>query len=129
MNKKLIWLLSSRLGITTLLVSGYLKYKADMHIPQIIDNIRYRNVPMQQGFFCDPNGLYIDSIVNSNGCREAYLVHERSNLRIPITEGLMLNMQSLLEQFGERIGECNSAEARQYLRKMNDLENRLLDRL
>ncbi len=81
--------------LTKATIIGTLYIGAHYHQPinRVIDNLVYKSIPVQKGFFTDYNGLELQVRLNKEGKKEHYLVYE-NKFSIPLT---YKNLEKVLE--------------------------------
>ncbi|MFT4297919.1 MAG: hypothetical protein ACMXX5_01885 [Candidatus Woesearchaeota archaeon] len=128
-SKKLIGFLATNISIATIVSSAFFTYRFYQPMRRAVNNVFYNDVNVEQGFFRDPNGLSVESIINEHGTREVYLIHQPSNSKIEIKQDMFPDTASMLETLLRRANEMQPEESRQYLRTMNEIQRAMYERL
>ncbi|MFT4304222.1 MAG: hypothetical protein ACMXYG_06670 [Candidatus Woesearchaeota archaeon] len=74
-------------GIVGLIAAGYFTYGYYKPIDKVVFNMTEGHRIVDERFWQDPKGLSIDTIVNSNGYLEVYMVHESGWKRPIMNDG------------------------------------------
>jgi hypothetical protein len=123
-------LLFSKVGILGLtLAAAYWGYTHYQTIRRVEYNTTKRNVQVEQGYFPDPAGLSIETVINAAGRQEVYLFHKESEAKIPVYGDLLPENKRLLDSLVARARKNQIApEERTYMLKAtNELEAILYD--
>jgi len=129
LSKKLIGVIVAKVSLLTVLSSAYVTYQFHEPIKRVAGNLLRRDVQVERGFFRDPNGLYVDDVINEDGKKEVYLVHAPTGKRIPVMEDMYAGNSEMLESILGRSGRVSSGEAKRYLVGLNKIEDVLYRRL
>lgn len=129
LSKKLIGVIIAKVSLLTVLSSAYVTYQFHEPIKRVAGNLLRRDVQVERGFFRDPNGLYVDDIINEDGKKEVYLVHAPTGKKIAVLEDMCTSTEEMLESVLLRCGGMGSGEAKRYLVGLNKIEDVLYRRL
>ncbi len=110
-------------------VTGYFVYLAHYPINRFMKNVMLHDVEVVQGDYKDPFGLCIDAVINSNGVKEVYMIHKPSGSKERVKEDMGLETTSMLEKVLGRAENMSSDEIKEYLPKLNQIEDVMYRRL
>lgn len=86
--------------LTKASILGLLYLGAVYHrtINRVADNLVYKSVPVQDGFFTDYNGFGVETKLNNDGKKEPHLVYE-NKFSVPLT---YKNLENIVEDEDEK---------------------------
>jgi len=122
-------MLVAKASLVTVISTSCVTYQFHEPIKRVVGNLLHRDVMVENGFFKDPNGLYVDVGINEDGDREAYLMHGPTGKRVAVLEDMYGRTEGMLESVLNRSDRFSSEEARRYLPKLNLIEESLYRRL
>jgi hypothetical protein len=124
---KLLW---AKVSLITVVTSMYFTYQYYQPLRRVAYNVLHRDVGIEQGFFRDPNGLYVDVEINENGNREAYLMHDSEGWKNrEILEDGYFKTHNMLECIARRARSMDREEAKNYMRLIDSIEDTLYERI
>ncbi|MFP4424519.1 MAG: hypothetical protein ACLFP2_04800 [Candidatus Woesearchaeota archaeon] len=103
-------MMASKVSLGLLVFSCYIGAKNHELINRLEDYILHHNVPVEQKYFSDPRGLYVDLSINDKGRREVYLVHEESGKRLAIKEDMVPSTKDIIDCLESRLEDMSYQE-------------------
>ncbi|MFO7711252.1 MAG: hypothetical protein R6V53_05800 [Candidatus Woesearchaeota archaeon] len=103
-------MMASKMSLGLLVFACYIGAKNHEFINRLEDYFLHHNVAVEQKYFNDPRGLYVDLSINEKGRREVYLVHEESGKRLAIKEDMAPSTKTMIDCLESRLDDMSYQE-------------------
>jgi hypothetical protein len=128
-SKKIWGLLIAKVSLVTIATSSFFTYQYHIPIKRAVNNLLHDDITVEENFYRDPNGLYVQTSINEDGNKEVYLVHGPTQTRYGIQSDMLPSSENMLDGILQRSMNCSSEDAKKQLQVINTIEDMLYRRV